>query len=94
MYDFRVTDISDYNWENVFRKQMGSPEPTGVGYWTGLYGIDGDPRGNLAPFILPIRPGSHPVQGFKNVAVKTGYHIKFDLKTKGNMCATCFAITE
>ncbi|MFE6078375.1 DUF5704 domain-containing protein [Paenibacillus sp. NPDC057886] len=85
LYDFRVTDISDYNWENVFRKQMGRPEPTGVGYWTGLNSIDGDPRGNIAPFILPIRPGSHPVQGFKNVAVKTGYHIKFDLKTKGNM---------
>ncbi|OPG99557.1 hypothetical protein B2I21_04470 [Chryseobacterium mucoviscidosis] len=85
LYDFHVTDISDYNWENVFRKQLGSPEPTGISYWAGLNRIDGDPRGNLAPFILPIRPGSHPVQGFRNVAVKTGYHIKFDLKTKGNM---------
>lgn len=85
LYDFHVTDISDYNWENVFRNQLGSSEPTGVSYWTGLNHIDGDPRGNLAPFILPIRPGSHPVQGFRNVAVKTGYHIKFDLKTKGNM---------
>ncbi|WP_413374503.1 DUF5704 domain-containing protein [Paenibacillus taichungensis] len=85
LYDFHVTDISDYNWENVFRKQLGSQEPTGVSYWTGLNSIDGDPRGNLVPFVLPIRPGSHPVQGFRNVAVKTGYHIKFDLKTKGNM---------
>jgi len=85
LYDFHITDISDYNWENVFRKQLGSSEPTGVSYWTGLNRIDGDPRGNLAPFVLPIRPGSHPVQGFRNVAVKTGYHIKFDLKTKGNM---------
>ncbi|KOY14275.1 hypothetical protein AMS66_22965 [Paenibacillus xylanivorans] len=85
LYDFHVTDISDYNWENVFRKQFGSSEPTDVSYWTGLNSIDGDPRGNLAPFVLPIRPGSHPVQGFRNVAVKTGYHIKFDLKTKGNM---------
>ncbi|MCZ1266211.1 hypothetical protein EIH79_15865 [Paenibacillus tundrae] len=85
LYDFHVTDIADYNWENVFRKQLGSSEPTGVSYWTGLNGIDGDPRGNLAPFVLPVRPGSHPVQGFINIAVKTGYHIKFDLKTKGNM---------
>ncbi|WP_440117973.1 DUF5704 domain-containing protein [Paenibacillus sp. QZ-Y1] len=85
LYDFHVTDISDYNWENVFRKRLGSPEPTGHSYWTGMNSIDGDPRGNLAPFVLPIRPGSHPVQGFRNVAVKTGYHIKFDLKTKGNM---------
>ena len=85
LYDFHVTDVSDYNWENVFRKQPGSPEPTGHSYWTGLRNIDGDPRGNLAPYVLPIRPGSHPVQGFQNVAVKTGYHFKFDLKTKGNM---------
>ncbi|WP_079697320.1 MULTISPECIES: DUF5704 domain-containing protein [unclassified Paenibacillus] len=85
LYDFHVTDISDYNWENIFRKQLGSSEPTGVSYWTGLNRIDGDPRGTLVPFVLPIRPGSHPVQGFRNVAVKTGYHIKFDLKTKGNM---------
>ncbi|WP_339850593.1 DUF5704 domain-containing protein [Paenibacillus sp. FSL W7-1088] len=85
LYDFHVTDIADYNWENVFRRQLGSSEPTGVSYWTGLNSIDGDPRGNLAPFVLPVRPGSHPVQGFSNIAVKTGYHIKFDLKTKGNM---------
>lgn len=85
LYDFHVTDIADYNWENVFRKQLGSSEPTGVTYWTGLNSIDGDPRGNLAPYVLPVRPGSHPVQGFSNISVKTGYHIKFDLKTKGNM---------
>ncbi|ETT29610.1 hypothetical protein C161_28953 [Paenibacillus sp. FSL R5-192] len=85
LYDFHVTDISDYNWESVFRKRLGSPEPTGYSYWTGINSIDGDPRGNLAPFVLPIRPGSHPVQGFANATVKTGYHFKFDLKTKGNM---------
>lgn len=85
LYDFHITDISDYNWENVFRKRMGSPEPTGVSYWTGGNSIDGDARGNSAPYVLPIRPGSHPVQGFRNAAVKTGYHFKFDLKTKGNM---------
>lgn len=85
LYDFHVTDISDYNWENVFRKRLGSPDPTGLSYWAGMNSIDGDPRGNLAPFVLPIRPGSHPVQGFANATVKTGYHFKFDLKTKGNM---------
>ncbi|WP_434753227.1 DUF5704 domain-containing protein [Paenibacillus amylolyticus] len=85
LYDFQITDIADYNWENVFRKRKGSPEPKGVSYWTGIHGIDGEPRGNLAPYVLPIRPGSHPVQGFRNAAVKTGYHFKFDVKTKGNM---------
>ncbi|GGH71008.1 hypothetical protein GCM10008014_55970 [Paenibacillus silvae] len=85
LYDFHVTDISDYSWENVFRQAPGSPEHTGNSYWTGFRNIDGDPRSNFAPFVLPIRPGSHPVQGFANVSVKTGYHFKFDLKTKGNM---------
>ncbi|MEB9897241.1 DUF5704 domain-containing protein, partial [Bacillus cereus] len=89
LYDFRVTDIADYNWEKVFRKRVGSHEPTGASYWVGANGIDGEPRGNRAPYTLPIRPGSHPLQGYRNVVVKTGYHFKFDLKTKGNMCATC-----
>ncbi|GIO31448.1 hypothetical protein J2TS6_25890 [Paenibacillus albilobatus] len=85
LYDFHVTDIADYNWEKVFRTQAGSANPTGVSYWVGQNEIDGDPRGNKAIYTLPIRPGSHPLQGYKNVSVKTGYHFKFDFKTKGNM---------
>ncbi|MGG6312858.1 DUF5704 domain-containing protein [Paenibacillus macerans] len=83
VYDFRVTDIADYNWETVFRTAAGSRTPTGAAYWVGLNGIDGEPKGNPAPFTLPIRPGSHPL--YKNGVIKTGYHFKFDLKTKGNM---------
>ncbi|GIP21568.1 DUF5704 domain-containing protein [Paenibacillus sp. J22TS3] len=85
VYDFHVTDIADYLWEQVFRLQRGSTVPTGNSYWVGLNGIDGERRGNSSPFTLPIRPGSHPDWGYKNVAVKTGYHFKFDLKSKGNM---------
>ncbi|MDO3412003.1 hypothetical protein QWJ34_19730, partial [Saccharibacillus sp. CPCC 101409] len=85
LYDFHITDIADYNWERVFRTMEGSATHTGSTYWTGLLGIDGDARGSAAPFTLPILPGSNPLQGMKNIAVKTGYHIKFDLKTKGNM---------
>ncbi|MGN7358238.1 DUF5704 domain-containing protein [Paenibacillus sp. SAFN-054] len=85
LYDFHLTDIADYNWEKVFRVQTGSANPTGASYWVGPRGIDGEPRGNQAIFTLPIRPGSHPLQGYKNVSVKTGYHFKFDFKTKGNM---------
>ncbi|WP_436669386.1 DUF5704 domain-containing protein [Paenibacillus kandeliae] len=85
MYDFRVTDIADFNWEQVFRKAAGSNLPTGAAYWVGTGNIDGAARGNKAPYTLPIMRGSHPAQGYKNVAVKTGYHFKFDLKTIGNM---------
>jgi hypothetical protein len=83
VYDFRVTDIADYNWEKVFRIRENHFRHSDNFYWTGKQEIDGGKRGNSDPFILPIRPGSHP--DFKNVSVKTGYHFKFDLKTKGNM---------
>ncbi|MCP1187258.1 DUF5704 domain-containing protein [Paenibacillus sp. 1781tsa1] len=85
LYDFEITDIADYNWELVFRRFKGSTAPTWISYWTGTQGIDGDKRGNKPQFTVPIRPGSHPLQGYQNVAVKTGYHFKFDFKTKGNM---------
>lgn len=85
VYDFHVTDIMDFNWETVFRKQKGSSEPTGNSYWVGANGIDGEARGHVFPYELPVRKGSHPDPSFKNVAVKTGYAFKFDLKTKGNM---------
>ncbi|MCY9667572.1 DUF5704 domain-containing protein [Paenibacillus alginolyticus] len=85
LFDFRITDIADFNWETVFRTAKGSAAPTGNSYWVGTKGIDGAARGNTAPYVLPIRPGSHPESGKKNVAVKTGYHFKFEVKTLGNM---------
>lgn len=85
VYDFEVTDIADYNWESVFRTAKGSKEFRGISYWIGQQEIDGDPRGNKEIYTLPIHPGSHPLKGYKNVAIKTGYHFKFDFKTKGNM---------
>ncbi|CAM3660632.1 MULTISPECIES: DUF5704 domain-containing protein [Paenibacillus] len=85
LYDFRITDIADFAWESVFRTQKGSATPTGNAYWVGTKGIDGAPRGNAPPYVLPVRQGSHPESGKKNVAVKTGYHFKFEVMTKGNM---------
>ncbi|WP_230632826.1 DUF5704 domain-containing protein [Paenibacillus athensensis] len=85
LFDFRITDIADYQWEKVFRTAAGSATPTGNSYWVGTKGIDGAARGNTAPYVLPIRPGSHPESGKKNVVVKTGYHFKFEVKTLGNM---------
>nr|WP_152663620.1 DUF5704 domain-containing protein [Paenibacillus wulumuqiensis] len=85
LYDFHVTDIADFNWESVFRQSSGSRQPTGKSFWVGTGSIDGAARGNTAPYTLPIMRGSHSLSGYKNVAVKTGYHFKFDLKTKGNM---------
>jgi hypothetical protein len=85
LFDFRITDIADYQWETVFRTAKGSATPTGNSYWVGSKGIDGAARGNTSPYVLPIRPGSNPEIGKKNVAIKTGYHFKFEVKTLGNM---------
>lgn len=85
LFDFHITDIADFSWETVFRKTAGSATPTGNSYWVGTKGIDGAARGNTAPFVLPVRQGSHPDNGKKNIAVKTGYHFKFEMKTIGNM---------
>lgn len=83
VYDFHITDIADYNWQIVFAPWKNLDIPQSASYWVGDKGIDGALRGNTAPYILPVRQGSHPF--YRNLAVKTGYHFKFDLKTKGNM---------
>lgn len=83
VYDFHITDIADYSWQIVFRPWENIDVPDHASYWVGANGIDGAPRGNTTPYVLPVRQGSHPF--YRNLAVKTGYHFKFDLKTKGNM---------
>ncbi|WP_157277430.1 DUF5704 domain-containing protein [Paenibacillus taiwanensis] len=85
LYDFRISDIMDLNWEQVFRVGKGSKDHSGFYYWTGLNDLNGAVRGNKLPYRLPIAPGSHPAAGFQRVVVKTGYAFKFDLKTIGNM---------
>lgn len=85
VYDFHITDIADFNWESFFRKAKGSSTPTGNSFWVGGKGIDGDSRPSANNFVLPVRQGSNPIKGLQNIAVKTGYTFKFDLKTKGNM---------
>lgn len=85
LFDFKITDIADPNWETVFRTSKGSSTSKGASYWVGTKGIDGATNGSVHPYQLPIRRGSHPLSNFKNITVKTGYHFKFDLKTMGNM---------
>ncbi|MHA0857369.1 DUF5704 domain-containing protein [Paenibacillus sp. CMAA1364] len=92
LYDFRITDIADPIWETVFRTSKGSPTPKGTSYWVGTQGIDGHVNQSVSPYVLPIRRGSHPISSFKTMSIKTGYHFKFDVKTKGNMFNTKDAI--
>jgi hypothetical protein len=82
MYDFKVTNIDDYNWKNVFRN--ANMTLTNNSYYVGLTNIDKNVRGNQDPYVLPVTHASNP-NGIKNLAVKTGYNFNFDLKTSGNM---------
>lgn len=91
VYDFRVTDVTDYNWENVFRTKSGSVEHSNNYFWVGDRNRDGENRGNNPAVTLPIAQGKHTA-GIKNVAVKTGYSFKFDFKTMGNMFGKSDAI--
>jgi hypothetical protein len=98
IYDFRITDIGDYDWQSVFRTGPNTSTHSQNVFWVGDRDIDGNWTGNrdmlgnilsnAIPLKLPIMPGSHPNPGYKNVTIKTGYHFKFDLKTKGNMFGT------
>ncbi|MGV2887925.1 DUF5704 domain-containing protein [Paenibacillus taichungensis] len=74
VFDFRITDIADPNWETVFRTAKGSSTPKGTSYWVGLNGIDGNANGTQFPYVLPVLRGSHPLANYKSVSVKTGYH--------------------
>lgn len=85
LFDFKVTDVADYNWQYVFRRSDGRT-PLYTSYWVGDRDRDGRPRNAWQPsYMLPIATGSNPLSGYQNVAVKTGYHFKFDLMTMGNM---------
>lgn len=88
LYDLRITDILDYEWQDVFRSNDGLLTHTGRNYWVGTNKIDGQPRGNTLPMMLPIKNGSHALaypNEKLNVAIKTGYQFRYDFKTKGDM---------
>jgi hypothetical protein len=83
IHSFRVTDIGDFRFQNVFRVP-GSNVHSGKAYAAGT----NDPNGTaISPAIdsksvLPIRHGSHPQQ--PDTITHNGYPILFDFKTIGN----------
>nr|WP_236588282.1 DUF5704 domain-containing protein [Tumebacillus amylolyticus] len=88
LFDFKITDVADYNWELVFRPAKGSRDILpNRSYWIGDQDFNGDKRNPTVapPFELPLGPNSSPLAGYGYNAVKTGYHFKFDMKTVGNM---------
>ncbi len=83
LFDFHITDIHDYpRWEGIFSA------PEALLYETNGYYIGNrDKNGNLRPiaerFILPVIPGSNPLEPFGDT-LYLGYHYGFSVTTIGN----------
>ncbi|MEG2348693.1 MAG: hypothetical protein RSB67_03495 [Clostridia bacterium] len=97
LYDFKITDCSDINFKNVFRKNDGYNvnSLTGTTYlsgskklwiYKGLNWIEErenlDIQGTKAKKILPLGPYKNTNVSYVQ-APKMGYRISFDLKTSG-----------
>jgi hypothetical protein len=83
VYGFKITDISDQLWQEVFRVSKNSATHTGNYYFVGTKDEEGNSRGIPPLFTLPILEGSHAV--YKNRgALKTGYTFRFDVTTVGD----------
>lgn len=91
MYHLHVTDVTDYNFLDVFRATEGLSLHTGNTYWVGNKDINGKARVDYdkqTPKLvsLPIGPNSHPK--IENVVPKKSYTFKIEMKTKGDFYST------
>ena len=82
IYGFRITDVSDMLWRDVFRVSKDSATHTGNYYYVGSKDEEGNNRGISPVFTLPLIEGSHLLYQNRGV-LKTGYSFKFDLITIG-----------
>lgn len=85
LFGFRIWDIGDFRFEDVFRTAVGSTNHSAAAYYSG----GRDENGNITnmygknSWLLPIRPNSHPTQ--KATVPHNGYSFLFDFKTIGNL---------
>ena len=99
MYGFRVTDVKDVEWKNVFRTTSGSTvnKHTGNVYYSGI--TKWDITSNVNSNKISTRPVSEvgrnplrvlPIGPYKNTdiskikAPKLGYRFSYDLKVTGS----------
>lgn len=97
IYDFKITDCSDIDYKNVFRKtDSGVNDLTGIQYFSGIKKLliytnsvntlderkDLNIAGTNARTILPLGPYKSTNTSYIS-APKLGYRISFDLKTSG-----------
>lgn len=101
MYDFRVTDLKDVDWKDVFRKNTSSlyvNQHSGIAYYAGLtkWNTQNPVKYNQIIGRTTDEIGSSPTRilplgPYKNTntsyisAPKMGYRFSFDLKVTGAM---------
>lgn len=101
MYDFRVTDLKDVDWKDVFRKNTSSSyvnQHSGIAYYAGLtkWNTQNPVKYNQIIGRTTDEIGSSPTRilplgPYKNTntsyisAPKMGYRFSFDLKVTGAM---------
>jgi len=82
LYGFKITDVSDTLWYDVFRVSKTTSAHTGNYYYVGTKDENRKNRGISSLFTLPLLEGSHAK--YKNRgALKTGYTFRFNLETIG-----------
>jgi hypothetical protein len=82
IFGFKITDVSDLLWWDVFRVGKDSAAHTGNYYYVGTKDEEGNNRGISPVFTLPLIEGSNSVYENRGV-LKTGYTFKFELNTIG-----------
>ncbi len=96
MYDFKITDVVDIDWKNVFRKDnaidhTGNFYNSGISKWN-MYSATANQMedrkeneiGRNPQRILPVGPSKHTNLNYTK-APKMGYKFAFDLKTTGKI---------
>lgn len=97
VYDFKITDVKDVDWKNIFRTSTSTTTNvhSGKAYYSGVkkWNIyttaynnmitrDVSEIGATKQQILPVGPYKHTTSTYTK-APKLGYKVSFDLKTTG-----------
>lgn len=83
IYDFRITDVTDFYWEEFFRVSRGSIDHSGKYLYAGTKDKNGN-TDNSHKYTLPAMENKMDIPTVKENGVKLGYGIRFDFKTNGD----------
>ncbi|WP_231574857.1 DUF5704 domain-containing protein [Paenibacillus sp. FSL R7-0273] len=85
LFDFRIWDIGDFRFEQVFRTGTGNLGHSTAMYYTGGNDENGTPTAlsGQTQWHLPVRKGSHPTEQL--TVPHNGYSFLFDFRTIGNL---------